>query len=126
MEVIEPADGGLCPGKMQEVVALAAGVQFCKPMYWQVGLQIDDGPMIRFFTDPHGAAQAFRLRDVAPGRSRRAALCHWVGHHWRRNRADDGLHEVRRHLRGATTFTWNGLTCAIEPAKDDLAALLGE
>lgn len=83
---------------------------------WSVCLGFD-GPSIRFLTDPVGVREAFRLRDVPPGKERRAALRHWVSAHNRKTRKDDAaLAEVRKHLRGATSFTWNGLRCRIEPS----------
>lgn len=83
---------------------------------WSVCLGFE-GPSVRFLTDPVGVREAFALRDVPPGKTRRAALRHWVSEHTRKKRHDDAaLIEVRKHLRGATSFTWNGMRCRIEPS----------
>jgi len=88
---------------------------------WTVWFGHGDGPRVRFLTDPAGAREAFRLRDLPEGRARRAALRHWVSAHSRtapggRAAEDaDAAVWVRRHLRGATDFVWNGLRCRIQP-----------
>ena len=70
-------------------------------------------------TDPEGARQAFQLRDVPPGKKRRAALRNWVSMHSRKNRAGSDLHLVQAHLRGETKFNWNGLECELIPSQFD-------
>jgi hypothetical protein len=66
----------------------------------------------------------FRLRDVPPGKQRRAALLHWVRAHWRQRRQTVEADKVwiRAHLRGAWSYTWNGLQCQIEPSELDVEA----
>lgn len=82
------------------------------------------GPAVTFVTDPVGAREVFSLRDLPEGRSRRAALRHWVKEHWRKKRTDPlSVAAVREHLRGATQFSWNGLNCRIRPAAYDLERL---
>jgi hypothetical protein len=100
---------------------LALGMQFNRRYEWYVLLGIGTGPRIRFQTDPTGAQEVFRLRDVPPGAARRAALRNWVSEHWR-TRKDSGVKDiqVRQHLRGATDFTWSGLRCQIIVPPDDL------
>ncbi|MBW4089931.1 MAG: hypothetical protein HIU82_02310 [Proteobacteria bacterium] len=73
------------------------------------------GPRLRFLTDPEGVREIFRLRDMLPGASRRAALRHWVRSHFRQKRDTDAQAWIKRHLRGTTDFTWNGLRCRIQP-----------
>jgi hypothetical protein len=48
--------------------------------------EAEDEPRARFVTDPFGVREVFRLRDVPPGKQRRAALLHWVRAHWRQRR----------------------------------------
>lgn len=103
-------------------LALALGTEFIRPMHWAVTFGYEGGGSVRCFTDPAGAAETFRLRDIPEGKKRRTALRHWVEQHWRQKR-DGDLTQVRKHLRGAQKFTWNGLTCLIEPAADDLKKL---
>lgn len=90
-----------------------------RPREWRVSLGYEGHPKVSFATDPHGAAEVFRLRDVPEGRSRRAALRGWVREHWRQKR-DGALAAIPAHLRGAQRFSWNGLACVIQPSKDDL------
>jgi hypothetical protein len=78
-------------------------------------------PRARFVTDPIGVRAAFRLRDIPAGKTRRAALRHWVQEHWRKRRdpSKEDRAFVREYLRGATHFGWSGLSCQIEPSKED-------
>lgn len=103
----------------EDFLQVAFGIQFVRPFNWTVHLQFEGYPAAGFFTDPTGAREAFRLRDVPPGKKRRAALRNWVSSHMRKKRNDPGAEtEVRKHLRGATSFNWNGLKCTITPSKD--------
>lgn len=89
----------------------------------------NSGPRVRFLTDPLGAREVFRLRDIPPGRDRRAALRHWVSAHARKRHPDmDGEARtwVRRHLRGATDFTWNGLRCRVQPDEYELEQIAAQ
>lgn len=99
----------------------AMGVAWTRQFFWSVKIGYEGSPMIRIPTDPIGAREAFRLRDIPEGKQRRAAIRHWVSEHWRKRR-DDHAEEVkvREHLRAATTFTWNGLRCEIHPSDDDM------
>ena len=93
-----------------------AGLALTMRYEWSVWLGYDAGPRVRFLSDPTGARAAFALRDVPPGRQRRAALRNWVEGHWRRKRGDlDDKAWITKHLRGATDFEWNGLKCKIQP-----------
>lgn len=94
--------------------------QFCARYEWRVSLGIQGGPSVAFETDPTGAREVFRLRDLPDGSQRRSALLHWVGEHWRKRRSDPSEEtKVRAHLRGQTEFVWNGMRCRIRPSDYD-------
>ena len=76
-------------------------------------------PTIAIPTDPEGAKLAYRFRDVAPGKSRRDALRHWVRTHYRRTSEYDET-TIWAHLRGVEEFTHNGMRCRIVPSDYDL------
>ncbi|MBZ5619883.1 MAG: hypothetical protein LAQ69_14340 [Acidobacteriia bacterium] len=102
-------------------IQLAMGMAFSRQYEWRVSLGWAGCPTISFLTDPVGAREVFRLRDIPNGQSRRSALRHWVVEHWRKSRRDDAeVAKVRTHLRGSTDFTWNGLACRILPSADDV------
>lgn len=103
-------------------IRAAHGFMLRREYLWSVLLGEIGVPRARFVTDAIGVREAFRLRDIPPGRSRRAALRHWVSEHWRRtNRSSDADRSwVRAHLRGHQRFVWNGFDCAIEPSREDL------
>lgn len=102
-------------------VRLAQGVSLRREYMWSVLLGEEGVPRARFATDPIGVREAFRLRDIPPGRSRRAALRHWVSEHWRKRRDTSERDRIfiREFLRGAVSFRWNGLSCQIEPSRED-------
>jgi hypothetical protein len=103
------------------LLRVSAGLALRRHYLWSVLLGEGDGPRARFVTDPAGVREVFRLRDIPPGRARRAALLHWVRNHWRRRRdvSANDMTWVREHLRGARTYSWNGLRCEIVPAPAD-------
>lgn len=103
-------------------VSLAHGIELRREYLWSVMLGEQGSPRTRFVTDPLGVREAFRLRDIPPGRERRAALRHWVREHWRRKGRESAQDRawVRAHLRGATEFTWSGLRCRVEPSREDV------
>lgn len=108
------------PQSIKEVelcVEMGASIIVNRFYEWRVVLGYENAPTISFTTDPLGAQEAFRLRDIPEGRERRAALKHWVREHWRQTRAEPV--RVRAHLRGAERFTWNGLRCTIYPSPLD-------
>lgn len=110
-----------------EIVPMGLGVALSLRYEWTVAFGFGEGPRIRFLTDPAGARAAFRLRDLPPGRERRAALRHWVQAHSRRKHDDaEARAWVRQHLRGATEFVWNGLRCTISPPPYDVERLAAE
>lgn len=105
-------------------IEIQLGWQLTVRYEWTIWLGYTTGPRIRFLSDPTGAREAFRLRDIPEGRSRRAALRNWVTAHWRQTRNDPtDAAWVRKHLRGAVDFTWNGMRCRIQPPDFDLEQL---
>jgi hypothetical protein len=106
-------------------IRLAYGIAKFFDRQWSVYFGFDGNLGLSFPTSPEHAQEVFRLRDVPPGAKRRAALKHWVREHNRRRSADDPVATipVMRHLRGAETFHWNGLTCRIKPSPVDLRDL---
>lgn len=106
---------------LSERVQLALELWSLRPSQWRIYFSLDDRPGIELPTDPLGAQEAFRLRDIPEGRARRAALRHWVTEHWRQSRIETGIEtKVREHLRGAQNFDWAGLHCRITPSVLDL------
>ena len=96
--------------------AIAACATTISREYWQVLVRFGgQRPGIKLFTDATGIKDFFRFREVPEGKSRRDALVHWVGEHWRQNRYDpDVEHYVREHLRGSYNFNWHNLSGMIE------------
>lgn len=91
--------------------------------FWFVDMTFSDADgSVRLRTDALGIRETFALRDIPAGKSRRAALRHWVREHWRQTRGDaKAEHFVRAHLRGSDAFEWSGLRCKIHPATDEVA-----
>lgn len=99
---------------------VAYGMQFTRRYEWRVRIGLPGLPSIELPTDPAGAQELFRLRDKPEGKSRRAALRHWVEDHWRMDRYDPELERfVRKHLRGVVEFNWAGYQCRITPSTFD-------
>lgn len=116
-------------GPRGHAIPVALGAALAFRYEWSVWIGHNSGPRIRFLTDPLGAREVFRLRDLPPGRDRRSALRHWVSAHARRRNSDmdsESLTWIRRHMRGTTDFTWNGLRCRIQPDEYELERLAAE
>lgn len=97
---------------------------------WSVWVGHGDSPRLRFRSDPRGAMEVFRFRDIPDGRQRRAALLNWVRGHKRRTSGNQ-LNEadatwVRRHMRGVQDFMWGGFRCRIAPPAYDMEHLYAE
>lgn len=108
-------------GWAADLIRMAISMQLTFDYEWRVELGLATGVSISFVTTPTGAREVFRLRDVPPGRTRRAALHNWVSEHWRCKHNDEADRAyVRKHLRGRQAFTWNGLQCVISPSKFDV------
>lgn len=109
------------------MLRVALGLQFGRDYLWYVNLKwpgADAGVYLP--TTPFGARELFKLRDYEPGKSRRAALIHWVQEHSRRIRK--GTDEeteiwVREHTRGRVVFKWQDMEGAIYPSPYDLRRL---
>jgi hypothetical protein len=97
---------------------LGRGIAFTRDYDWIVKIGSVGSVRLSLITDPEGAREVFRLRDIPNGASRRSALRHWVEHHWRRTRS--GSTPVREHLRGTQRFAWNGWDCEIVPSPHDV------
>jgi hypothetical protein len=109
--------------RLVHLLPVVAGFSLRRRYLWSVLIgEAEDEPRARFVTDPLGVREVFRLRDVPPGKQRRAALLHWVRAHWRRRRQVTEADKlwIRAHLRGAWSYTWNGLRCEIEPSELDV------
>ena len=120
--VMVPAAPQLADNYDDEKIAFAHGIELRREYLWSVLLGETGVPRARFATDAAGVRSVFRLRDIQPGASRRAALRHWVREHWRKLRRTSAADRawINAHLRGRADFTWNGLSCVIEPSRDDL------
>ena len=111
---------------LEGFVKLGVGLHWNRQFQWRVLLSLHpDSPRISMTTDPVGMKEIFRLRDVPPGKKRRAALRTWISEHWRRKARQDKEASVfvKQHLRGAQIFDWNGLRCTLIPAPDELEAV---
>ena len=88
-------------------------------IFWSVKLGFRGHPGISILTTNEGARAAFRLRDIPNGERRRKALSHFVKEHMRRTPASQDDVRVSEHVRGAESFSWNGLQCRITPPSVD-------
>lgn len=105
-----------------ERLNLAHGVQFTARYQWTVYLAAPPYPGILIPTSPAGVLEAWRLRELPEGASRRNALRHVVNAHIRHTENEETQADifVREHLRGQETFRWNGLVVRITPSRFDL------
>ena len=108
-----------CDDDLRTVANISLGAKITSDYWWTVTFRAQSSLGIRLPTDAAGAKEALRMRDVPEGRSRRAALRHWVRHHLRNKQSQDPT-PVREHLRGAVECDWFGLHCTIAPSPFDL------
>lgn len=89
--------------------------------YWLVRTRFDAVcPSLTLLTDPTGVKEFWKLRDIPAGRSRRAALLHWVEKHWRQTREDPDVEVfVRQHMRGAQSLQQGLFQADITPSVRD-------
>ena len=108
--------------KAEVCINFAHGFAFTERYEWKVYMGTPAFPGLTIPTTPAAAMDVFKLREV-PEIGRRQALRNWVREHTRKipsvddEPAIDVL--VREHLRGATDFRWNGITCKIIPSDFD-------
>lgn len=117
--IITPGRGEL----MRDSAHVNAMIGFAKLQraYWYVEIGRADGASFSFATLPSKIAGVYKARDIEDGAKRRAALRNWVVDHWRSDVGDPEFEVyVRKHLRGAETFSWGGYYCTIHPAAIDL------
>lgn len=104
-----------------KALEILVSMQFSSTYDWRASIGYSDRHSVSFITDPIGAREIFKLRDVDPGKSRRSAIRSWISAHTRQSRKDPAIEiEIRKHLRGKTIFNWNGLTVKITPSPYDL------
>jgi hypothetical protein len=103
---------------LAERMELVVGAQFTARYDWHVDVGLPDAPRVSIPCKAEEARELFATRDLPPGKERRAALLHWVQEHYRRKGEEAPVH-VRPHLRGATEFAWESMTCAIRPSAFD-------
>jgi hypothetical protein len=92
-------------------VRVLLAMAFAERYAWKARLLSGKGHLV-IHTDQKGAGRFFAARDAYPG-ERRAALLHYVRSHKRRV-SDDLTVDVRQHLRGSRSFTWNGWQARID------------
>ena len=107
--------------KVGFLVPFLCGVHQSLDNYWLVKTRFDDlCPSLTLLTDPTGVKEFWRLRDIPPGKKRRAALLHWVSDHWRQTRIDPDVETyVRKHMRGTTDINQGSFRASIMPSKKD-------
>jgi hypothetical protein len=103
------------------IIQTSLGIQFTRRYQWTVELALGTYGSMLVPTDPTGARDVFKFRDIPSGSERRKALRHWVREHYRKRRVDEGDEiKVREHMRGATEFGWHDLNCRIRPSQFDI------
>jgi len=104
----------------QDRIRILLGIQFTNRYDWVVQLGYPDRMKINFITNPSSIRDLFKLRDVPEGKKRRESLRNWVSEHKRkRSTIEEDTIYVKKHLRGATSFSWDGLEGVIYPAQFD-------
>lgn len=99
----------------------AASEAFSMRYEWQILIGREDSASLSMVASREAITEAFKLRDIPDGKTRRSALRNLVASHWRRRSTDAEMRDhVREHLRGQTKFTWHGLTCEVVPPKYDV------
>ena len=106
--------------------AMMVGMAAVEPTYWVAKVSVQPNvPSLALITDPTGIKELWKLRNTAPGKSRRSPLLNWVSDHWRKDRHDPDVElYVRRHLRGQRHLTFKHFTVSLQESQvDTLAAL---
>jgi hypothetical protein len=109
--------------EMQRLSVAYANTRVPLRYEWGCTLGYEGQHTVRIPVERDAVPELFRLRDIPNGASRRAALRHFVTAHFRRGASlgprEDPTIFVKKHLRGQTRFTWNGLVCEILPPAYD-------
>jgi hypothetical protein len=107
---------------MQQKIFL--GCVFMEPAFWVARVTLDTAPSLSLITDPTGVKELWKFRDIPHGAKRRAALLHWVNDHWRMDRHDPDVETyVRKHLRGACSFSHGDLSVDVQESREDRACI---
>lgn len=109
----------------QEKINTLFAITICRQLYrryqWRTIIDCGFGGSLTFVTDPVGIREIFKMRDIPEGKLRRESLRNWITQHWRMKHDDpSALIEVRKHLRGQTSFHWNGMRVRIKPSEYDI------
>jgi len=105
--------------ELHQIISMTFSEGLSRRYAWHVALGFgDDGPRVLVTTNPTGCLKFFQDRERSQNSTRRAALRHWVTHHFRN--AAEGITYVRDHLRGQTTFRWADLACELLVSQFDL------
>lgn len=100
------------------------GVVFMEPAFWVARVTLDTAPALSLITDPTGVKELWKFRDLPLGAKRRSALLHWVNDHWRMDRHDPDVETyVRKHLRGARSFSHGDLSIDVQESREDRACI---
>lgn len=115
-------DGATATSLYPPMIHIATTLQFYRRYNWRVVLGHPGCASVSLVTTPKGAAEMFKLRDVPEGKTRRAALRNWITDHWRASRLSEVDQDIyiRKHLRGATDFSWKGLNVKLMPSQYDV------
>jgi len=104
-------------------VRIAIGVAMARHYAWRIKLGYLGSPGLSLSTDPEGVLAILAARETGAKGNTRASLLHWVTEHWRKKRSEPGaFSRVRAHLRGKTSFVWDGIHCEIVPSPADVAS----
>lgn len=107
--------------EMNMQVQSAIGLALRQRYDWHAIFEFPNGISLRFATSAEAALAIFRDRDKPAELQRRNPLLHWVRRHWRHGRTTpELLREVRKHLRGKSTFRWHDMDVTILPSEYEL------
>jgi hypothetical protein len=110
-------------------IAVHAALALTQRYTWQCALGRDGKQSVAFPVERDALPEIFRMRDIPEGKARRAALRHFVTAHFRRKPGEASYEDptifVKKHLRGQTEFTWNGLRCEVIPPAYETEKLAG-
>lgn len=112
-----------------DLIQFMIGMQMALEYEWTVRMKISGSLGFSFASDPKHLKRLFKMREVPEGKTRRAALRNWICQHFRRRPLEDEEDAkdvfVHEHIRGATRYDWDGLSCEIVPSRYDLDKLHG-